>query len=163
MLSPAVWPSASGPQFRPMLTPDLDRVMNVERAAYPIPWTQKNFEDCLEANNDCSIFYSGEHVLGHAVVSYILDEAHLLNICIDPRYWGKGFGRFYLRRLIEVANGKACQMFFLEVRASNASAIHLYHSEGFNEVGLRKGYYPSKGGREDAILMTLDLSVYGSD
>lgn len=163
MSSSCVWPSECGAQFRPMLASNLERVLSVERAAYPIPWSKKNFEDCLEARNDCSIFYSGEYVLGHAVVSYILDEAHLLNICIDPRYWGKGFGRFYLRRLIDVAKERASQMFFLEVRASNTAAIHLYHSEGFNEVGLRKGYYPAHGGREDAILMTLDLSVYGLD
>lgn len=143
-----------------MLSSDLDRTLVVENAAYPIPWSRKNFEDCLKAKNQCSVFYSEDHVLGHSIVSYILDEAHLLNICIDPRYWGKGFGRFYLRHLIDAARERSCKMFFLEVRASNSAAIHLYHSEGFNEVGLRKAYYPSGNGREDAILMTLDLSVY---
>lgn len=157
------WPSENGPQHRPISNSDLDRVLIVERAAYPIPWTRQNFEDCLKSKDICSLLYSGDHILGHSIVSYILDEAHLLNICIDPRYWGKGFGRFYLRCLIERAIERSCQMFFLEVRASNSAAIHLYHSEGFNEVGLRKGYYPSENGREDAILMTLDLSVYGFD
>lgn len=154
------WPSQNGPQSRPILHSDLERVLGVENAAYPIPWSRQNFEDCLRAKNDCSLFISGEHVLGHAVVSYILDEAHLLNICIDPRYAGKGFGRFYLRSLIDKACLRGCQMFFLEVRASNAAAISLYHSEGFNEVGIRKAYYPAEHGREDAILMTLDLTVY---
>lgn len=156
-------PSETGLQYRPMLSSDLDRILIVENAAYPIPWSRKNFEDSLRSKNDCFVFYSGDHTLGHSIVSYILDEAHLLNVCIDPRYWGKGFGRFYLRQLIARARERACQMFFLEVRASNSAAIHLYHSEGFNEVGLRKAYYPAENGREDAILMTLDLSVYDDE
>jgi ribosomal-protein-alanine N-acetyltransferase len=155
------WPVESKLQYRPMLASDLDRILIVENAAYPIPWTRQNFSDCLKAKNDGLVFYSGEHILGHSIVSYVLDEAHLLNVCIDPRYWGKGLGRFYLRHLIARAQEQSCQMFFLEVRASNSTAIHLYHSEGFNEVGIRKAYYPSDAGREDAILMTLDLSVYG--
>ena len=154
------WPLESDLQTRPALSSDLDRVMCVEVAAYPIPWSRQNFEDCLKAKNDCSLLTCAEQILGHAVVSYILDEAHLLNICIDPQYAGKGFGRFYLRQLIADACARGSQMFFLEVRASNVTAINLYHSEGFNEVGLRKSYYPGVHGREDAILMTLDLTVY---
>jgi len=144
-------------QLRPMLRSDLDTVLVVERAAYPIPWTRTNFEDCIRAKNDCCVFYSDTCVLGHSVVSYVLDEAHLLNICIDPKYSGRGHGRYYLRQLIERANQHKARMFFLEVRASNYAAIALYHSEGFNEVGVRKGYYPAQNGREDAILMTMDL------
>jgi ribosomal-protein-alanine N-acetyltransferase len=49
---------------------------------------------------------------------------------------------------------------FLEVRASNASAIALYEKRGFAEVGLRRNYYPTAKGSEDAILMALDLTVY---
>lgn len=143
--------------IRPMLRSDLDTVLEVERAAYPIPWSKANFEDCLRAKNDCCLLFSEEQVLGHAVMSYVLDEAHLLNICIDPKYSGRGHGRYYLRLLVERAIARGSSMFFLEVRASNQRAMALYHSEGFNEVGVRKGYYPAQNGREDAILMTMDL------
>jgi len=144
--------------LRPMIHSDLERVLCVERAAYPIPWTQSNFEDCLRAKNRCWVFFSGSHTLGHAVVSYVLDEAHLLNICIDPRYGRRGLGRRYLQLLISQALENQATMFFLEVRESNHAAISLYRSEGFNEVGVRKGYYPAQNGRENAILMTLDMS-----
>lgn len=145
--------------MRPILSSDLGRVMQVERAAYPIPWTLGVFEDCLSSNNECSLFFSGEHILGYAIVSHVLDETHLLNICIDPRYAGRGFGRHYLSAILRSAKDRGSVMFFLEVRASNVGAIHLYHSLGFNETGIRKNYYPAKNGREDAVLMTFDLST----
>jgi ribosomal-protein-alanine N-acetyltransferase len=83
----------------------------------------------------------------------------LLNLCIDPEYAGQGFGRFLLKEMIRRALERKCMMFFLEVRVSNTHAINLYFSEGFNEVGIRPNYYPAGNGREDAMLMTLDLSV----
>ena len=145
--------------MRAILSSDLDRVMQVERAAYPIPWTQGVFEDCLSSNHDCWLFFAGEYTLGHAVVSHVLDETHLLNICIDPKYAGRGLGRHYLKALLHASKDRKSAMFFLEVRASNVGAIQLYHSVGFNETGIRNNYYPGKDGREDAILMTFDLAV----
>jgi len=152
-------PSHNDTSQRDMVEADLEKVMQIETASYDIPWTRKNFEDCLNDKNDCVLLISGQHTIGHAIVSYVLDEAHLLNICVDPRYAGKGFGRLFLQSLIRVAREKKCVMFFLEVRASNHRAMGLYQSEGFNEVGLRKGYYPAPNGREDAVLMTLDMCL----
>lgn len=137
----------------------LDEVMNIERQAYPFPWTRSMFATSLKSKDDCLILLVDQSIVGYAIVSYILDEAHLLNICISPHFEGMGLGRILLRRLVLAAIEKKCVMFFLEVRSSHARAINLYFSEGFNEVGVRHNYYPSNGGREDAILMTLDLSI----
>lgn len=137
----------------------LHEIMLIERLAYTYPWTQSMFESSLASADDCKVLISEGKILGYCVVSYILDEAHLLNLCIHPDFAGQGLGRFLLRTMKEIALQNKCIMFFLEVRVSNSHAINLYFSEGFNEVGLRPNYYPSAQGREDALLMTLDLSL----
>jgi ribosomal-protein-alanine acetyltransferase len=137
----------------------LDEVMVVERLAYPIPWTRSMFETSLASSDECWVLMIDGEIAGYAIVSYILDEAHLLNICIHPNYFRQGLGRKLLQYLIARALDKRKNVFFLEVRISNQSAIDLYFSEGFNEVGVRPNYYPAKSGKEDAVLMTLELSV----
>lgn len=137
----------------------LHEIMRIERLAYPFPWRQSMFESSLASKDDCRVILSEGKILGYSVVSYVLDEAHLLNLCISPDYSGQGLGRFLLKAIIQNAFEKKCMMFFLEVRVSNTAAINLYFSEGFNEVGIRPNYYPANSGREDAVLMTLDLSV----
>lgn len=145
-------------ELRPMLVSDLDVVMKIERDAYPLPWTQKVFEECIAGRDECWLFiYEGQQV-GHGVISHIVDETHLLNICIAPSFSRRGLGRAFLRLLIDLAAQRKSTVFYLEVRVSNQAAISLYHSEGFNEVGTRPNYYPALSGREDALLMTLDLS-----
>ena len=109
--------------------------------------------------DDCVGVEEGGELIGYAFVSYVLDEAHLLNLCIDPSHKRKGYGRKLLRFIISKAVQKGSKIFFLEVRESNRQAIELYYSEGFNEVGLRPNYYPAAQGRESAVLMTLELSV----
>jgi ribosomal-protein-alanine acetyltransferase len=101
----------------------------------------------------------GGKLCGHAIISNVLDEVHLLNLCIDPLNSRQGLGRAFLQHLIHRAINRKAVVFFLEVRASNRAAIDLYFSEGFNEVGVRPNYYPAPDGHEDAILMTLELSV----
>lgn len=156
---------AKGPELQssivlqPMTAASLDEVLEVEKRAYDIPWKRTGFEDCIAARNDCWIICLGPDHIGHCIVSYVLDEAHLLNICVDPSYKRKGFGAEALSQLIQIAKRKNSAFFFLEVRESNTPAINLYHSAGFNEVGIRKGYYPAKNGRENAILMTLDFRL----
>lgn len=142
-----------------MLDVHLDDVMVIERLAYPYPWARNMFVTSLSSKDICLILVADQKLVGYAVVNYILDEAHLLNICINPEFSSMGLGRLLLRELILAAIAKNSAMFFLEVRSSNTRAASLYFSEGFNEVGVRPNYYPSDKGREDAILMTLDLSV----
>ena len=89
----------------------------------------------------------------------ILDEAHLLNICIHPQNQGRGLGTSALKAVISRAESQGAREMFLEVRASNAAAIGLYGGAGFNETGRRNGYYPTDGGREDAILMAKVLRL----
>lgn len=137
---------------------DLADVMVGELAAYPYPWTLGNFQDCL--NNQaysCWVFQQNNKLRGHLVLSIVVNEAHILNICIYPELQGKGWGRKLLAAAEIIAEKKAAETIFLEVRPSNKAGMNLYHSEGYNEVGLRKGYYPADSGREDAVVMAKTL------
>ena len=143
--------------LRPMREADLPAVMAIEQRAYAFPWTQGVFRDCLLANHPSWVLVEGGHIIGYAVLSVAADEAHVLNLCTSPDVQGRGHGRRLLRALLQLARGRGAHRVFLEVRPSNAPAIALYHDEGFNEIGRRPRYYPAHDGREDALVMALEL------
>ena len=143
--------------LRPMREDDLDTVMAIERRAYPFPWTRGILRDCLRAGYPAWVLEEGGEAIGYAVLSIAAAEAHILNLCTAPEVQGRGHGRYLLRALLELARGRGVQRVFLEVRPSNVHAITLYDSEGFNEIGRRPRYYPAVGGREDAIVMAIEL------
>jgi ribosomal-protein-alanine N-acetyltransferase len=103
----------------------------------------------------CLVAQHGRAIVGFAVVQFIVDEAHLLNIAVDPAQQKRGLGRYLLDEVIARASAKAATTIFLEVRAGNQRAIQLYQMAGFNEIGLRKNYYPAASGKEDAVVMAL--------
>ena len=150
-------PTPAAPQLRRMREVDIDALMEIELRSYPFPWTPGNFRDCLRAAYPSRVLHAGDDILGYGVLSVAADEAHLLNVCIDPREQGRGHGRRLLRALVSIARGHGAQRIFLEVRPSNPHAIALYHDEGFNEIGRRPRYYPAHAGREDAIVMAMEL------
>ena len=139
---------------------DLDRVVENEFSAYAFPWTRGIFEDCLKAGNECWVADSDGVIVGHAVVSVGAGEAHLLNVCVARSKQGRGFGRALVLHALERARGRGADALFLEVRPSNHVAAGLYESLGFTEVGLRKDYYPSHLGHEDARVLVLDLEAF---
>ena len=81
----------------------------------------------------------------------------------SPEVQGEGHGRRLMRRLMDLARWHGAERIFLEVRPSNPRAMQLYHTLGFNEIGRRPKYYPAKNGREDAIVMALELLPPGSE
>ncbi|MDI3258256.1 MAG: ribosomal protein S18-alanine N-acetyltransferase [Sinobacteraceae bacterium] len=142
----------------PMNAGHLPQVLAIERQAYAFPWTEGIFRDCLRAG------YSGwvlcdenDTVLGYALMSLAVDEAHVLNLCVDPACQRQGLGRFMLEHLMKLARASNATIVLLEVRKSNKAAIRLYESCGFQRIGLRRGYYPAEGGREDALVLGLDI------
>ena len=84
-------------------------------------------------------------------------ECHILNLCIQPQAQGIGLGGRLLEYLLDVARMHSADTAFLEVRPSNDTAKNLYLNSGFNEVGMRRNYYPARDGREDAIIMAYSL------
>lgn len=137
---------------------DVDAVIAIERSAYPFPWTPGIFRDCLRAGYPARVLRDDARIFGYGVLSVAAGEAHLLNVCVEPRMQGRGHGRMLLRALLRVARDHGAHRVFLEVRPSNPHAFALYQDEGFNEIGRRPRYYPDHGGRrEDAIVMALEL------
>ena len=153
----AAVPAVAPIEIRVMCRDDIPAVMRVETAAYEFPWSAGIFRDCINVGHECRVAVQGGSLVGHAVMSFGAGEAHLLNLCIAPASQGCGHGRHLLRRMIDLARWHGTERIFLEVRPTNAAAINIYRAAGFGEVGRRPGYYPSRGGREDAVVMVLDL------
>lgn len=144
-------------QFRPMQLNDLDAIMAIEPYIYPYPWTRGNFSDSLNSGYSAWVLLRNEVIIGYALVMMVLDEAHLLNLSIAKDHQKQGLGRVLLEHMIDIAKNNQAANMFLEVRPSNISAIALYENMGFNEMAIRRSYYPAKNGREDAVLMGLAL------
>ena len=143
-------------RIRTMTHADLKYVLEIERKNYQFPWEEDIFTDCFKAGYGCWVCEYEKKILGYSLLSMAVGEAHILNISVHPDEQKQGIGRRMLEHLIDVARGKA-ESVFLEVRPSNIHAIALYEDMGFNEIGVRKGYYPTENGREDAIMLALQL------
>lgn len=142
--------------FRPMLHTDLPGVLAIEGRAHSHPWSRTIFTEGLDTY-ECWVLQQQEQLVGYAVLQIILDEAHLLNLTIEPNRQGAGLGRYFLLWLLVRMHSLGAGQCFLELRASNLAAYHLYQRAGFNEIGCRTGYYPAPGGREDALVMACVL------
>lgn len=145
--------------FEVMHLRDVEDVVRNERSAYAFPWAGSIFVDCMAAGHECWIARCRGEVIGHAVLSVAAREAHLLNICIGLDAQRQGHGRALAEHMIARAIGRRAHVMFLEVRPSNEIACRLYASLGFDEVGLRKRYYPAANGREDAKILALRLDT----
>jgi ribosomal-protein-alanine acetyltransferase len=144
-------------QVRAMRAEDLATVSVMENVSYDFPWSAGIFADCVKAGHPCWVLCVDVDIAGYGILSMGAGEAHVLNICIGPDFRGRGLGRHLLGRLLDIARWNGAERAFLEVRPSNPLAKALYESVGFNEIGRRPRYYPAHDGREDAIVMALDL------
>ena len=150
--------------FTPISTTDIDSLMSIENACHSHPWSEKTFTSCIGGR------YFGEKlaqktscsqaaIVGFYIGELVIDEATLMDICVEPSEQGNGFGKKLLMQFIQQSKAKGAAKIWLEVRAKNITAQMLYMNAGFIETGRRTGYYPSaKGfGYEDAIVMCLSL------
>jgi len=143
--------------IRPMTEADVAGVVALERASYQFPWSEGIFRDCLRVGYICRVVTSANRLIGYGVMSVGAGEAHILNLCIDAGLRCQGIGRRMLEYLLDRAVAAGMSEAFLEVRPSNTAAIRLYLSLGFDQVGMRRGYYQAVGGREDAAVLKLAL------
>lgn len=134
-------------EFFPMNERDLDAVAALEASLQVFPWSRGNFADSLESGYSVWVLRVGGDLIGFSVVMSVLDEAHLLNIGVCKRYQGQGYGARLLRHAMECARLGGATKLFLEVRPSNERAVDLYRHFGFQQIALRKGYYPAVVGR----------------
>ncbi|MTC14243.1 ribosomal protein S18-alanine N-acetyltransferase [Providencia alcalifaciens] len=136
---------------------DLATAFLIEKLSHDFPWTERVFYGNQgEKYHNLKISFNNQ-IVGYAITQYVLDEATLFNIAIHPDFQGHGYGRLLLERLINDLVSRGISTLWLEVRESNASAIHLYDKLGFQQATVRKDYYPTKNGREDALVLALTL------
>ena len=138
---------------------DLDAIVRLDSSAFEFPWSRAAFEGSLKIGHSFLLLQDDETLLGVAVSMQIFDEAELLTIAVDPSYQGQGYGKLLLNELLARLARNGAQRLFLEVRVSNTRAHSLYLGAGFEEISRRKGYYPTRDGREDAIVMEKLLSI----
>ncbi len=147
------------PVLRAMTHADADAVANLEIASYEFPWSRGIFRDCLRVGYQCRVAIVDDRLAAYGILSTAAGEAHILNLCVASDLRNAGLGRRMLNHLTEIAVRLGSRRLFLEVRPTNTAALALYRGAGFVEIARRKHYYRARGGREDAIVLSLDLPV----
>lgn len=146
--------------LRSLREADLSAITALEQRAHGHPWRDSHFISSL-VGHQCIGLWHGEQLVAYGILSFVVGEAELLLLVLDLPWRGKGVAKAFLSQLLQLSAARA-RTVFLEVRASNDTAIQLYETLGFNQVGIRPGYYPAKKGREDALLYALELDVDGN-
>lgn len=159
MHRPEIHPvSEAHTRLLPMHEAHLSQVLDIERRAYAFPWSEGIFRDCLRAGYSAWVLRdAADAVLAYVVMSMAVGEAHILNLAVDPDRRREGLAREVLGRMLELARAAHCTIVLLEVRRSNKAALRLYQGFGFQQIGLRRNYYPGHEQREDAFVLSLDL------
>jgi ribosomal-protein-alanine N-acetyltransferase len=150
--------------LRPMVAADLADVLALEHELFPDdPWTAKMFAEEVAKPPQSRLYLVAEaNAGGHGIAGYAGlmfapdgDQADVLTIAVRPAHWGSGIGSALLAALIRAARERDCTEVFLEVRADNPRAHGLYRRRGFEDIGIRRGYYQPSG--TDAIVMRKEL------
>jgi [ribosomal protein S18]-alanine N-acetyltransferase len=153
-------PDTSFPLVRvPMHLAHVPAVLAIEQVVYPFPWTHGNFVDSLVAGHVAHVLRAADGTLAaYSVAMNGVQEMHLLNLTVSPSWERCGHARALLDALVAHCRRERSEALWLEVRPSNQRAREVYARYGFEEVGLRRGYYPAAGGqREDACVMRLSI------
>lgn len=141
--------------IREMRLQDLGQVILIEHEIFIFPWTLGNFRDSIEAGYACRVLAQKDNdtLMGYGVLMMGVDEAHLLTLGVGSVWQKQGCGAHLLEYFIEFAGIGGAKSVLLDVRASNTNAAKLYQRLGFEQVAVRKGYYPAMCGKEDALVM----------
>ncbi|WP_082078958.1 ribosomal protein S18-alanine N-acetyltransferase [Pseudoalteromonas rubra] len=131
----------------------LQQLMEIEQACHTHPWTSKTMQSCLGGRYFNAALYQDEQLVGFYVGERAGPDFTLMDICIAPACQGQGLAWQLLGHFKARCEQDKAENIFLEVRVSNEAAIGLYRKAGFTEMGVRKSYYPTAQGKEDALLM----------
>ena len=137
---------------RRMVSADLERVVEIEKASYTMPWSADTFRGLLR-RMDAEALVAERHaqIVAYAIYWWVGDQAELGNVAVTDRHRGQGIGELLVREVLARAVRRDIREVFLEVRPSNPSAHRLYERVGFTEVGRRRNYYVRP--TEDALVM----------
>ena len=160
--------------FLPMQSADLDEVLKIEAVSHIHPWTKGNFSDSLAAGHwaycvrpqvDQAVkgSYLDPRVLwAYCILFPAVDELHLLNITVSPQLRKLGIGKRMMAAIEGVSAQQKIPRIILEVRPTNTAAVTLYQKLGYEQIGVRKNYYPvnsETGKREDALVMAKSIKL----
>ncbi len=134
---------------------DAAEVSCLERRIFSEPWSEQGFLSSLRSPDTLYLVVRRKGKLaGYCGFLQSFDEADITNVAVDESYRFRGVGQYMLRELMERGYARGVKRYTLEVRVSNAAALHLYEKLGFQSVGIRKGFYDSP--KEDAVIMWTD-------
>ncbi len=144
----------------PMRVDDLDEVMTIEREAFSSPWSKQAFITEIEDNRYSYYITAKEDgsVVGYAGMWVIMREAHITNIAVKKEERRRRIGQRLLNALLKEAERRRAEKCTLEVRRSNETAQQFYEKNGFERVGVRRGYY--RDTNEDALIMLKRLRAF---
>jgi [ribosomal protein S18]-alanine N-acetyltransferase len=139
--------------LRAMELKDVDDVWEIEKLSFRTPWSRASFLDEMQINQKARYIVAelGDTVVGYGGMWFIVDEAHITNIAVHPDYRGQKIGEKIVEAMMAAAQRESIISLTLEVRVTNIPAINLYKKLGFEDIGIRKGYYSDTG--EDALIM----------
>ena len=144
-------------RVRAMQNTDLDRVYAIEAVAHRAPWGRDILSDCVFVGYDCRVVEvendKGAELAGYVISRYDDTICHVLNLCMAPAFQGKGFGRYLLQNVIDAPAKPEAKIVILEVRPSNIIALSLYQKMGFQQLGIKQGYYNDEQGIEDGLVL----------
>nr|WP_275888433.1 ribosomal protein S18-alanine N-acetyltransferase [Desulfobulbus alkaliphilus] len=131
-------------------------VLAIEQSAMAHPWSAAQVKEELALANSTGLtaLLDGR-LLGYAMFRACRPECELIRLVVDEQWQRRGIGRTLLDTGLQILVEQGYTTCFLEVRAANEAAIHLYRAAGFFQVGLRKKYYTQPS--EDALLFRADL------
>ncbi|TSI04551.1 ribosomal protein S18-alanine N-acetyltransferase [Lysinibacillus sp. BW-2-10] len=144
--------------YRKMTADDVDAVHKIEVASFPTPWTLDSFHYEMRENQHAHYLVAQTDegsLIGFCGMWIVLDSAQITNVAVVESARGQGIGEGLMREAMMLAKAHEVEVMSLEVRVSNIVAQNLYRKLGFNEGGIRKGYYTDN--QEDALVMWVNL------
>lgn len=145
-------------KYRLMTEEDVPAVHQIEEAVFPTPWTLESFYNEMNLNKQAHyiVAENGQgQIIGFCGMWVVLDDSQITNVAVLPTGRGQGIGEALMRESIELAKSMAVTIMSLEVRVTNVVAQNLYRKLGFQDGGIRKGYYTDN--QEDALVMWVNL------
>ena len=143
-------------QIRRMTIEDCAQVAAIETMSFSMPWSLHAFTETIDNPNYRFLVAEEQgEILGYCGFVYVLDEAEIPNVCVSADARRRGTGRALMEALVALAKELGIVTLHLEVRQSNEAAQNLYRAVGFEEIGIRKGFYELP--KEDAVLMSKAL------
>lgn len=137
--------------YRKMTAEDVPFISRLEEETFSMPWSADSFLEMI-SKEDARYYVAEEdgRLLGGCGVLMIAGEGNITNVAIAPEARNRGIGTALLRHLMAEGDRKGLTAYTLEVRVSNAAAIHVYEKLGFVSAGVRPGFYEKPV--EDALI-----------